>query len=263
MIRMQANLLGQVALVTGAAGAIGRATADTLLNNGAKVVYADINFDGAKEAAANKANALPLKLDITNEIEVAEVVAQIIEQWGRIDLLINNAGVNTIAHRVNIDQFPTAEWERILKVDLTGLFFLSRAVARQMILQKSGRIINIASVLGIVPARLQSPFIAAKAGVIGLTRSMAIELGSHGILVNCIAPGSIMTEGTKKLFYGPDGKFNDRIQAMLAHIPLGRPGMVEEIANTVLFFSAPESSYISGAILPVDGGWLAGYIRDF
>ncbi len=260
---MQANLTDQVIIVTGAAGAIGRAAADSLLANGARVVYADINLQGAREASRNRPNTLAVQLDITDENQIGEGLDLILGQWGRVDILVNNAGVNTMTHRVNIDQFPTAEWERILKVDLTGLFLLSRAVSRRMLQQKSGRIINIASVLGIVPARLQSPFVAAKAGVIALTRSMAIELGSQGILVNCIAPGSIMTEGTQKLFYGKDGKFNDRVQAMLAHIPLGRPGMVEEIANTILFFCAPESSYINGAILPVDGGWLAGYIRDF
>jgi NAD(P)-dependent dehydrogenase (short-subunit alcohol dehydrogenase family) len=105
--------------------------------------------------------------------------------------------------------------------------------------------------------------VAAKAGVVNLTRSMAIELGSQGVLVNCVAPGSIMTEGTKQLFYGPDGKFSDRVQSMLAHIPLGRPAQVEEIAHAVLFLAAPESSYINGAVLAVDGGWLAGYIREF
>ena len=95
------------------------------------------------------------------------------------------------------------------------------------------------------------------------TRTMAIELGAQGILTNCIAPGSILSEGTKQLFYGKNGKFNDRVQAMLAHVPLGRPGQPEEIAHAVLFLAAPESSYLNGAIIPVDGGWLAGYSRDF
>jgi 3-oxoacyl-[acyl-carrier protein] reductase len=112
---------------------------------------------------------------------------------------------------------------------------------------------RIASVLGLVPARLQSLFAATKAGVINLTHAMALELGSQGALVNCVAPGSILTEGTGQLFYGPDGKFSDRVQAMLAHIPLGRPGRVEEIAHNVLFLAAPESSYFNGAIIPVDG----------
>src|SRR5262249_207058 len=147
--------------------------------------------------------------------EVERGIEGFIKEFGRLDILVNNAGVNTLAHRVNIDQFPTEEWDRIIKVDLTGLFFVSRAAAKRMVAQKSGRIINIASVLGMAAARLQSPFIAAKAGVINLSRSMALELGSQGVLVNCVAPGSIMTEGTKKLFYGPDGKFNDRVQALL------------------------------------------------
>lgn len=92
---------------------------------------------------------------------------------------------------------------------------------------------------------------------------MAIELGSQGILTNCIAPGSILSEGTRRLFYGADGKFSDRMQAMLSHVPLGRPGRTEEVAHAVLFLAAPESSYINGAVIPVDGGWLAGYSRDF
>ena len=99
--------------------------------------------------------------------------------------------------------------------------------------------------------------------MVNLTKSMALELGPQGVLVNCIAPGSILTDGTKQLFYGADGKFSDRVQAMLAHVPLGRPGTPEEIAHAALFLAAPESSYINGAILTVDGGWTAGYAREF
>jgi len=260
---MKVQLEGKTALVTGAARGIGQAIADTLAANGARVFYADIDLEGAQRAAQAGPGGVPLRLDVTNEREVEAGIDQIVQQAGRLDVLVNNAGVNTSAHRVNIDQFPTEEWERILKVDLNGLFFVSRAAARKMLAQKSGRIINIASVLGLVPARLQCSFVAAKAGVVNLTRAMALELGCQGILVNCIAPGSILTEGTKQLFYGPDGKFSDRVQAMLAHIPLGRPGRVEEIAHAVLFLAAPESSYVNGAIIPVDGGWLAGYIREF
>ena len=133
-----------------------------------------------------------------------------------------------------------------------------------MIRQKSGRIINIASVAGLVPLRLQSPFVAAKAGVVNLTKSMALELGPQGILVNGLAPGSILTDGTKKLFYGEDGKFKDSVQRLLDHVPLGRPGTPEEIAHAALFLAAPESSYINGHVLVVDGGWTAGgFVRDF
>jgi len=260
---MKVNLADKTALVTGAAGGLGRGIAAALAANGARVIVADINFEAAQETAAACPGAQPLRFDVTNEAEVERGIQEVVKQHGRLDILVNNAGVNTLAHRVNIDQFPTEEWNRILKVDLTGVFLVSKAGARQMVAQKAGRIINIASVLGLVPARLQSPYVAAKAGVVNLTRSMAIELGSQGVLVNCVAPGSIMTEGTKQLFYGPDGKFSDRVQSMLAHIPLGRPAQVEEIAHAVLFLAAPESSYINGAVLPVDGGWLAGYIREF
>jgi 3-oxoacyl-[acyl-carrier protein] reductase len=260
---MKVDLAGKTALVTGAARGLGQAMASALAANGAQVIFADIDFEGAQRAAATCPGGKALRLDVTSEAEVDQGVAEIVKLHGRLDILVNNAGVNTLAHRVNIDQFPTEEWDRIMNVDLRGLFLVSRAAARQMITQKSGRIINISSVLGLVPARLQSPFVAAKAGVVNLTRSMALELGCQGILVNCVAPGSIMTEGTKQLFYGTDGKFSDRVQSMLAHIPLGRPGDVEEVAHAVLFLAAPESSYINGAVLTVDGGWLAGYVREF
>ncbi len=126
-----------------------------------------------------------------------------------------------------------------------------------------GRIVNISSIAGLVPLRLQSAFVAAKAGVANLTRSMAIELGSKGILVNCVAPGSTLTRGTEALFYGPDGAYTEKAASLLAHIPLGRPGTTAEIANAVLFLVAPESSYVNGAVLVVDGGWTAGYVRDW
>ena len=260
---MKVDLAGKTALVTGAARGLGQAMAAALAANGAQVIFADIDFEGAQRAASACPGGKALRLDVTSEAEVEQGLEQVVKLRGRLDILVNNAGVNTLAHRVNIDQFPTEEWDRIMNVDLRGLFLVSRAAARQMVAQRSGRIINISSVLGLVPARLQSPFVAAKAGVINLTRSMALELGCQGILVNCVAPGSIMTEGTKQLFYGPDGKFSDRVQSMLAHIPLGRPGNVEEVAHAVLFLAAPESSYINGAVLTVDGGWLAGYIREF
>jgi 3-oxoacyl-[acyl-carrier protein] reductase len=260
---MKVNLEGKVALVTGAARGIGQAIADTLAMNGARVIYADIDLETARQSAAKSPGALALRMDVTDEREVDSVMAAILQRCGQLDILINNAGVNTLAHRVNIDQFPTAEWERILRVDLTGLFQVSRAAARPMLAQKSGRIINVSSVLGLVPARLQCPFVAAKAGVVNLTKAMALELGAQGVLSNCIAPGSILTEGTRKLFYSEEGKFSDRVQAMLAHIPLGRPGTCAEVAHAALFLAAPESSYINGTVLTVDGGWLAGYIREF
>lgn len=260
---MQCDLRGKVALVTGAAGGIGRAIASALAASGARVAYADLNLEAARECAQAVPHACAVHMDVTDETSVAAAVDAVLAKEGRLDILVNNAGINTMAHRVNIDAFPPAEWERILRVDLTGLYLVSRAVIPHLKQADAPRIINIASVLGIVPARLQCAFVAAKAGVVNLTRAMALELGSQGILVNCVAPGSILTAGTEKLFYGADGKFTEKVQGLLSHIPLGRPGTCEEIANAVLFLAAPESSYINGAILPVDGGWLAGYIRDF
>lgn len=260
---MKVSLEGKVALVTGAARGIGQAIAETLAANGARVVWADLDVALAGQSASRVPGSVPLRMDVSDPAEVAAGIGRVLEECGRLDILVNNAGVNTLAHRVTIDQFPAEEWDRIVKVDLTGVFLVSRAAAKPMLEQKSGRIINIASVVGLVPLRLQSPYVAAKAGVANLTRSMALELGPQGVLVNAVAPGSIMTEGTKQLFYGPDGKFSDRVSSMIAHIPLGRPGRPEEIAHAVLFLAAPESSYINGHILTVDGGWTAGYMREF
>ena len=129
--------------------------------------------------------------------------------------------------------------------------------------QGGGRIINIASIAGLVPLRLQCAFIAAKAAVVNLTKGMALELGPAGILVNGIAPGSTLTEGTRQLFYGADGTFHSRVQQMLDHVPLGRPGTTDEIAVAALFLADPENSYMNGHVLVVDGGWIAGYHREF
>ncbi len=260
---MQTDLSGQVALVTGAARGIGQAIAATLGANGARVVYADLDFAGAQAAAQDVANASALSLDVSDAGQVERGVEQVLEECGRLDILVNNAGINTLKRRVTVEEFALDEWERILKVDLTGVFLMSRAGAAPMLAQGSGRIINIASVAGLVPLRLQSAFVAAKAGVVNLTRSMALELGGRGVLVNAIAPGSIMTEGTRQLFYGEDGEFKDSVQQLLAHIPLGRPGTPQEVAQAALFLAASENSYTNGHILTVDGGWSAGYMREF
>jgi NAD(P)-dependent dehydrogenase (short-subunit alcohol dehydrogenase family) len=204
-----------------------------------------------------------MRMDVTRPNEIEAVIDQVVAEFGRLDILVNNAGVNTLTHRVTIDQFPREEWDRLLSVDLTGLYDVSRFAARIMRNQGSGRIINIASIVGLVPLRLQCAFVAAKAGVVNLTRAMALELGPHGILVNGIAPGSTLTEGTKQLFYAEGGKFRDNVQRMLDHVPLGRPATTDEIAVAALFLADPENSYMNGHILTVDGGWTAGYTRDF
>jgi len=200
---------------------------------------------------------------VTRPADVAAVIERVVSDHGQLDILVNNAGINTLAHRVTLDEFPREEWDRILAVDLTGLYEVSKAAARVMRARGSGRIINIASIAGLVPLRLQCAYVAAKAGVVNLTRAMALELGPYGILVNGVAPGSTLTEGTRRLFYGEDGTFHAQVQRMLDHVPLGRPGTPEEIAVAVLFLADPENSYMNGHILTVDGGWTAGYTRDF
>ena len=260
---MQVDLNNQVALVTGAAQGIGKAIADKLAENGASVIYADVKYDAAENSASAWPQCEAKEMDVTNDTQVEQVIHQVVGQFERLDILVNNAGVNTLEHRVTIDEFPREEWDRLLAVDLTGLYVTSKTGAQVMRSQGSGRIINIASVAGMVPLRLQSPFVAAKAGVINLTRSMAIELGQYGVLVNAIAPGSTLTDGTRKLFYGETGKFRDHVQKLLDHIPLGRPATTEEIAYAVLFLAAPQNTYITGQVLAVDGGWTAGYMREF
>ena len=260
---MKCDLTGKVSLVTGAARGIGQAIADRLAANGSRVVYTDIDTGEASAAAARSLGALGLALNVTRPDQIDAALNLVVAECGRLDILVNNAGVNTLSHRVNIDQFPREEWDRILAVDLTGVYEVSRAAARLMVAQKSGRIINIASIAGLVPLRLQCAFVAAKAGVVNLTKAMALELGPHGILVNGIAPGSTLTEGTRKLFYGEDGTFRHAVQRMLDHVPLGRPGTVDEIAVAALFLADPENSYMNGHILTVDGGWTAGYAREF
>jgi 3-oxoacyl-[acyl-carrier protein] reductase len=260
---MKCDLTSQVSLVTGAARGIGQAIADRLAANGSRVIYTDLDPVSTHAAAARSTGAKGLRLDVTRADEIAAVIGAVVAEYGRLDIVVNNAGVNTMAHRVPIDQFPREEWDRLLSVDLTGVYEVSRRAAQVMRQQGRGRIINIASIAGLVPLRLQCAFVAAKAGVVNLTRAMAPELGPHGILVNAIAPGSTLTEGTRQLFYGEGGRFREHVQRMLDHVPLGRPATTDEIAVAALFLADPENSYMNGHILTVDGGWTAGYTRDF
>ncbi|MFO0953790.1 MAG: SDR family NAD(P)-dependent oxidoreductase [Isosphaeraceae bacterium] len=260
---MRCDLSGKVCLVTGAARGIGKAIADLMAENGGTVVYTDVDESGRGRGCPGVGAAIGLGLDVTRPEQVDAVVGRVVSELGRLDVVVNNAGVNTMAHRVTVDEFPREEWDRIVSVDLTGVYEVSRRAARVMRAQKSGRIINIASIAGLVPLRLQCAFVAAKAGVVNLTKAMALELGPHGVLVNGIAPGSTLTEGTRQLFYGEGGLFRDSVKAMLAHVPLGRPGETREIAVAALFLADPENSYMNGHVLTVDGGWTAGYAREF
>lgn len=264
---MQVDLAGKVALVTGGAQGIGRAIVEQLAANGARVAIVDMAAEAARstvtELTAGGKSVAAFLADVSDETAMAQTVEQIVQQFGRVDILVNNAGINTVKDRVPIHEYSREDWERILRIDLSGVFVVSQAVIPRLLEAGGGRIVNIASVAGLVPLRLQSAFVAAKAGVVNLTRSMALELAPQGILVNCIAPGSVLTQGTRALFYGADGTYSEKAANLIAHIPVGRPGTPEEIAHAVLFLVAPEASYVNGSILTVDGGWTAGYHREW
>ena len=272
---MKVELEGKVAVVTGGANGIGRSTVDALVNNGAQVAIVDIDTQAGMKTTQEIKEAggtcLFVEGNVSDAAQMEDVAARIAAHFGKIEILINNAGINTRSDRVPIHQYTLEDWQRILEIDLTGVFATSRAVIPYILDAHSqsgsenatGRIVNISSIAGLVPLRLQSAYVAAKAGVANLTRSMALELGPEGILVNAVAPGSTLTRGTKALFYGDDGAYTENAASLLSHIPLGRPGETTEIAAAVLFLVSPDASYINGTVLPVDGGWIAGYTRDW
>jgi len=260
---MKVNLSGKTALVTGAARGIGRAIADMLADNGARVAYTDIIEEGVRQGAVAKAGCAARRLDVTSQADIEAAVQWIRATFGGLDILINNAGVNTMKHRVTLEQFPQEEWDWIVNTDMTGCYRVTKAFVPLLFERGGGRIVNIASVFGLVPARLQCAFVAAKAGVVNLTKAMALEFAERGVLVNAIAPGSIPIEGAPQLFKGADPVMQGRLDAMLSHIPLHRFGKVTDIANAALFLVAPENDYMTGSVVTVDGGWTAGYSRDF
>lgn len=255
---MKVDLEEKIAVVTGGGGFIGSSICKELAKNGAVVVVQDINLNAA-QAIAHEITSAGYKADyiggdLTNPVEVEKLIDQIIEKYGRIDILVNNAGINTGSKdRVNIDEYNNEVWNGIISVDLYGTYYCSKYVSKHMVKQRSGRIINISSVAGVVALRLQCAFVAAKSGLLGLTRAMAAELGQHGILVNAIAPGSIVNAAW----------VSEKNESLVSHIPLKRQGYAEEVAAAVVFFAAPEASYITGAMLTVDGGWTCGFMRDW
>lgn len=261
---MKVNLSGRVALITGAGQGIGLAIANLFADNGAIVAMNDIHPLGEAGAANIRkrgAKAAFYKADVSDADAVNAMVRQVEDELGSIEILVNNAGINLGKERYPIHELSDSDWHKIIRVDLDGVFYCSRAVSKTMVERRKGVILNIGSVLGIVPMRLQSAFDAAKAGVLNFTRAHALEVGSIGIRVNAIAPGSILTEVTKELFYNSES--SQKAESLLSHLPLGRPGDPTDIANAALFLVADEASYITGHVLVVDGGWTVGFARDW
>jgi len=261
---LKVDLNGRLALVTGAGSGIGQAIALAFARNGAKLAVNDLIPTGEETCGQIRQQGGEAKFyqaDVGDVDAVNPMVAAVEKDLGPIDILVNNAGINLRKERRPVHEFLDSDWQEILRVDLGGVFFCSRAVSAAMVPRRRGIIINIGSVLGIVPIRLQSAFAAAKAGMLQLTRSQALELGPCGIRVNGIAPGSILTEGTKTLFYNSSSQ--QLAQSLISHIPLGHPGETEDVANATLYLASDDAKYVTGHVLVVDGGWTAGFAREW
>lgn len=246
---MSEALKGQTALVTGASRGIGRSIALGLADLGANVA---VNYAGSEAAAAEVVeairakgvSAIAVKSNVGRSEEADAMVKQVLETFGRIDILVNNAGIT----RDNlIMRMKEEEFDQVIETNLKGVFNCLKAVTRPMMKQRYGRIINISSVVGALGNPGQANYVAAKAGVIGLTKSAARELASRGITVNAVAPGFIDTDMTREL---PE----DMREGLLGGIPLARLGQPEEIAGVVAFLASSSASYMTGQVLHVDGG---------
>jgi 3-oxoacyl-[acyl-carrier protein] reductase len=246
------DLTGKVALVTGASQGIGRATALALSRAGARVALAARNAEKLSaveaEIAATGAEALPIPMDVADADQVKSGFKRAVEQFGRLDILVNNAAVTRdgLAIRMKLD-----DWDAVLRTNLTGAHLCAQQALGVMLRQRSGRIINVTSVVAETGNAGQSNYVAAKAGLIGLTRALAVEVASRSITVNAVAPGFIVSPMTDPL--------SDAIkQALLERIPLGRMGTDADVAAAILFLASDEAGYITGAVLDVNGGLRMG-----
>lgn len=242
------RLANKVALITGGARGIGRQIALLFAKEGADIVIGDVNLLEAEKTCRDiellGRKALGLGLDVTTFAKVEESVNKILDKWTKIDILINNAGITRDGLLLRMNE---SDWDSVIAVNLKGTFNCTKAVSKVMIKQRSGKIVNIASIIGIIGNAGQANYSASKAGIIALTKTAAKELAIRSINVNAVAPGFIQTDMTAKL---PE----ELKQKMLGVIPLAKFGNAEDVANACLFLSSEESAYITGQTIIVDGG---------
>ncbi|PIQ91029.1 MAG: 3-oxoacyl-ACP reductase [Candidatus Omnitrophica bacterium CG11_big_fil_rev_8_21_14_0_20_41_12] len=242
------RLKNKVALITGGARGIGRAIGIVFAKEGADIVVADVNQETAQQTASEiealGVKALALEMDVTNFEKVEEGINKILDKMGKVDILVNNAGITK--DNLLLRMSP-ADWDAVINVNLKGTFNCIKAVSRPMIKQRSGKIISIASIIGLMGNPGQANYAASKAGIIALTKTVAKELASRNINANAVAPGFIQTAMTDKL---PE----EIKKKMLEAIPLAKLGTPEDVANVCLFLASEESSYITGQTITIDGG---------
>ena len=253
MCAIRFSLPGKAAIVTGGKRGVGRAIALAFAEAGADVAVCDVVVeDGELEAVAKEIEklgrrALAVQVDITSKADVDNMVQKVVDEFGRVDILVNNAAI--LGDKCPLLEFSENDYDRIVDIDLKGAFLCSQAAGRRMAEQKGGNIINIASVDGMRPSLKSSPYSAAKAGVVMLTKSLAAELAGNNIRANAIAPGWIQTEMTKKRWGSPQSK-----KQLEATIPLGRMAQPSDIAAVALFLASDAAGYVTGHTLVADGG---------
>lgn len=240
------SLSGKTAIVTGAASGIGSAIADAFAKKGVRLALFDMNLRSAEGKATALGNASAWECDVSDQGSVENCVASVKDEFGSIDILVNSAGIVDLAPAESIS---LTAWKKTLDVNLTGSFLVSQAVGKRMIAQGGGKIVNLASQAGSVAIDQHIAYCASKFGVIGMTKTLALEWGKFGITVNSISPTVVLTELGKKAWDGPKG------DAMKAEIPAGRFAEPEEIAAAAVFLSSEESNMINGADLLIDGGF--------